>query len=327
LKAFVFEHGEFKLKEMDEPTPGKGEVRVSLKTAGLNRRDLSIPKRYGNDKEALILGSDGAGVVEEAGEDVTKFKKGDEVIINPSLRWYENSAVPPKNYDILGMPDHGTFAEKIVISEEQLEQKPDYLSWEEAGVTALAALTGYRALFTRGELKQGETLFIPGAGSGVATFLIQFAKNVGARVIVSSRSEEKRTQAKKLGADVAIDTNGNWKEQLKNETIDLAIDSVGKATFKESLKALKRGGKIVIFGATTEDIVDFDLRKFFYGQYTLLGSTMGSREELRDMLEHMKQHNMHPVVDRTFTLDEANEALNYLNEGSQFGKIALNIES
>src|SRR5699024_6291315 len=150
---------------------------------------------------------------------------------------------------------------------------------------------------------------------------------VGARVIVSSRSEEKRTQAKKLEADVAIDTNGNWKEQLKNETIDLAIDSVGKATFNESLKALKRGGKIVIFGATTEDIVDFDLRKFFYGQYTLLGSTMGSREELRDMLEHMKQHNMHPVVDRTFTLDEANEALNYLNEGSQFGKIALNIES
>src|SRR5699024_4810729 len=127
-------------------------------------------------------------------------------------RWYENSAVPPKNYDILGMPDHGTFAEKIVISEEQLEQKPDHLSWEEAGVTALAALTGYRALFTRGELKQGETLFIPGAGSGVATFLIQFAKNVGARVIVSSRSEEKRTQAKKLEADVAIDTNGNWKE-------------------------------------------------------------------------------------------------------------------
>src|SRR5699024_10438764 len=169
-------------------------------------------------------------------------------------RWYENSAVPPKNYDILGMPDHGTFAEKIAISEEQLEPKPDHLSWEEAGVLALAALTGYRALFTRGDLKKGETLFIPGAGSGVATFLIQFAKNIGARVIVSSRSEEKRKKALDLGADAAIDTNRDWIEQLAGESIDLVIDSVGGATFNRSLKAVKRGGKIVIFGATTEDV-------------------------------------------------------------------------
>ena len=327
MKAFVLEYGEFKLKEMDDPAPGHGEVLISLKTAGLNRRDLSIPKRYGKDKEALILGSDGAGIVEKTGEGVTKFKQGDEVIINPSLRWYDNSSVPPEDYDILGMPDHGTFAEKIVISEEQLEQKPKHLSWDEAGVTALAALTGYRALFTRGELKKDETLFIPGAGSGVATFLIQFAKNAGARVIVSSRSEEKRKQALGLGADVAIDTESNWEEQLKNETIDLVIDSVGKATFNDSLKILKRGGKIVIFGATTEDDVNLDLRKFFYGQYTLLGSTMGSRDELRDTLKHMNQHQMHPVIDRTFQLDDTHQALDYLENGNQFGKVALNMKS
>lgn len=325
MKAFVLEYGELKLIEMDEPAPKHGEVVVKLKTAGLNRRDLYIPNRYGSDREALILGSDGAGIVEKTGEGVSKFKEGDEVIINPSLRWYNNTPVPPKDYDILGMPDHGTFAEKIAISEEQLEPKPDHLSWEEAGVLALAALTGYRALFTRGDLKKGETLFIPGAGSGVATFLIQFAKNIGARVIVSSRSEEKRKKALDLGADAAIDTNRDWIEQLAGESIDLVIDSVGGATFNRSLKAVKRGGKIVIFGATTEDVIDFDLRNFFYGQYTLLGSTMGSREELRDMLHHIHQFNMRPVIDRTFSLDDADQALNYLKASKQFGKIALTI--
>lgn len=325
MKAFVLEYGEFKLKEMADPQPKEKEVVVKLKTAGLNRRDLSIPKRYGSDREALILGSDGAGIVEEIGASVTKYKEGDEVIINPSLRWFENSPVPPSNYDILGMPDHGTFAEKIAISEEQLEEKPEHLTWEEAGVIALAGLTGYRALFTRGELKKGETLFIPGAGSGVATFLIQFAKNSGARVIVSSRREEKRQRALELGADVAIDTNSDWKEELREESIDLVIDSVGRATFNDSLKAVERGGKMVVFGATTEDVVEFDLRKFFYGQYSLLGSTMGSREELRHMLRHLEQHDMRPVVDEIFSLDEAAEALNYLKQGNQFGKVALNI--
>jgi len=325
VKAFVLEHGDLKLKEMEEPKAGKGEVVVALKTAGLNRRDLSIPKRYGDDKEALVLGSDGAGVVEKVGEGVSRFKSGDEVIINPSLRWYENSDVPPKEYDILGMPDHGTFAEKIAISQEQLEPKPEKLTWEEAGVLTLSALTGYRALFTKGEIKEGDTLFIPGAGSGVATFLIQFAKNIGAKVIVSSRSEEKQKRAKEIGAHIVIDTNSNWLEELADETIDLVIDSVGRATFNRSLEVVKRGGTIVTFGATTEDVIDFDLRKFFYGQYKLFGSTMGSRQELHAMLDHINTFNMHPVVDRTFSLDNANAALNYLKEGNQFGKVALRI--
>src|SRR5699024_8392053 len=123
--------------EMPEPTAAAGEVVVSLKVAGLNRRDLYIRNRWNKKDEALILGSDGAGVVEAVGNGVDQFQVGDEVIINPSLRWYENSDAPPKDFDILGMPDHGTLAEKIVISAEQLEKKPDYLSWEEAGVLAL----------------------------------------------------------------------------------------------------------------------------------------------------------------------------------------------
>lgn len=324
MKAFVLEYGDLKMKEMEEPKAGQGEVVVALKTAGLNRRDLSVPNRYG-EKEALILGSDGAGIVDAVGEGVTEFQVGDEVIINPSLGWYENSDVPPKGYDILGMPGHGTFAEKIAISAEQLESKPTNLSWEEAGVLALSALTGYRALFTKGQVKETETIFIPGAGSGVATFLIQFAKNIGAKVIVTSRSQEKQKQAKELGADIVLDTDSNWPEELAAETIDLTIDSVGRATFNRSLDVVKKGGKIVTFGATTEDVIDFNLRKFFYGQYKLFGSTMGSREELKALLAHVNKFDMHPVVDQTFSLDDAVKALDYLKEGSQFGKVALRI--
>ncbi|WP_010649647.1 zinc-binding dehydrogenase [Oceanobacillus massiliensis] len=325
MKAFVLEYGELKVKEMDEPAAGVHEVVVGIRTAGLNRRDLYIPNRRGNDEEALILGSDGAGVVESVGEGVTRFQIGDEVIINPALRWYDNSDAPPVEFDILGMPDHGTFAEKIAISEEQLERKPQNLSWEEAGVFSLAALTGYRALFTKGQIKRGETVFIPGAGSGVATYLISFAKDVGARVIVSSRSEDKRNKARELGADRAIDTNSSWEEELASETIDIVIDSVGAATFNRSLEVLKKGGRIVIFGATTDDNVDFNLRNFFYGQYQLIGSTMGCRQELQAALDHIVNFDMHPVVDHIFPLEDAQSAFDYLKEGKQFGKVALSI--
>ena len=325
MKAFIHELGELKIGEVNEPVAGKGEVVVKLRTAGLNRRDLYIPNRRGDEADALVLGSDGAGVVESIGEGVTNFSVGDEVIINPALRWEINSVAPPEGFDILGMPDNGTFAEKIVISSGQVELKPKHLTWEEAGVLALSALTGYRALFTKGNLKEGETVFIPGAGSGVATYLISFAKNVGARVIVTSRSEDKRQQALALGADIALDTNGDWKKELEDETIDLVIDSVGRATFNRSLEILKKGGRIVVFGATTEDTVELDLRNFFYSQFQLLGSTMGSREELREMIAHIEKYETRPVVDKTFALNDAVEAFDYVEQSKNFGKVAFRI--
>lgn len=325
VKAFIHEFGQLKIGEVKDPVAGEGEVVVALRTAGLNRRDLYIPNRRGDEVGALVLGSDGAGVVDSVGGGVTNFKVGDEVIINPALRWNDKSDAPPEGFDILGMPDNGTFAEKIVISADQVEPKPTYLNWEEAGVLALAGLTGYRALFTKGNLKEGETVFIPGAGSGVATYLISFAKNIGARVIVTSRSENKRKQALALGADLALDTNGDWKKELEAETVDLVIDSVGRATFNRSLDILKKGGRIVVFGATTEDTVDLDLRNFFYGQYQLFGSTMGSREELREMLAHIEQYETRPVIDKVFNLDDAQEAFNSLEESKNFGKVAFRI--
>src|SRR5699024_5581260 len=190
MKAFVWEQGEHTIKEMTPSTPQKDEVVVDIKVAGLNRRDLYISNRMGDNKPAITIGSDGAGIISAIGENVTNVKVGDEVIINPSLRWDTNSDAPPEGFDILGMPDHGTIAEKIVISSQQVEAKPAQLSWEESGVLALAGLTGYRALVTKGGIQQGQTVFIPGAGSGVATYMIQFAKAKGAKVIVSSRSKD-----------------------------------------------------------------------------------------------------------------------------------------
>lgn len=325
MKAFVHKNSELKMAEIQDPIAEAGEVVVSLKVAGLNRRDLSVPGRRGHVNEALVLGSDGAGVVVSTGENVTYIHEGDEVIINPSLGWFDESSAPPNNFDILGMPDNGTLAEKIVINAEQVEKKPAHLSWEEAGVLALSALTGYRAVFTRGQLKKGDTLFMPGAGSGVATYLIAFAKAIGARVIVTSRNEEKRRKALQMGADVALDTNSSWTDALKGETVDLVIDSVGGATFNRSLSVLKKGGRMVVFGATTEDTVDINLRDFFYGQYELIGSTMGSRKELRDMLQFIEKHDISPVVDEVFDFDDIQKALDYMEASKQFGKIAVKV--
>lgn len=325
MKAFVHELDKLHVKDMPEPKASKNEVVVLLESAGLNRRDLNIKTRRGEGQEALILGSDGSGIVDSIGEGVNGFSVGDEVIINPSLRWDKNSDAPPEKFDILGMPDNGTFAGKIAISAVQLEKKPEHLSFEEASVIALSGLTGYRALFTKGGIQAGETLFIPGASSGVATFIIQFAKAAGARVIVTSRSKDKREKALEIGADLALDTNSDWQEQLKNETIDLVIDSVGRATFNRSLKILKQGGKIVVFGATTEDTVELNLREFFYGQYRMFGSTMGSKEELKDMLAYMSKHKIHPIIDYVFSLSDTQTAFNYLEKNEQFGKIAIKI--
>src|SRR5699024_5296163 len=190
----------------------------------------------------------------------------------------------------------------------QVEEKPVHLSWEEAGVLALSALTGYRALITKGKVTADDTVFIPGAGSGVATYMIQFAKALGARVIVTSRDEKKRAAALEIGADIALDTNDDWEEKLAQESIDVVIDSVGEATFNRSLAILKQGGTFVLFGATAGDEVTVNLREFFYGQYHLLGTTMGSREELREMLTFIEEHNIKPVVGHTYPLTEIAEA-------------------
>ncbi|WP_163527628.1 zinc-binding dehydrogenase [Halobacillus ihumii] len=329
MKAIVHAEQEglkgLSLQDIDAPAVQKGMVQVKLKTAGMNRRDIAVTSRHKTDQPPLVLGSDGAGIIEEMGENVQGFTVGDEVIINPGLGWKHTSDAPPEGFDILGLPDNGTFGEYISVPADNIVPKPEHLSWEEAGVLPLAALTAYRVLFTRGKIKSGDTVMLPGIGSGVLTFALKFAKAVEARVIVTSRHEEKLKKAKELGADIAIPTNSDWNEELKNEKVDLLVESVGRATFEQSLSIIRKGGTIVTFGATTEDEVTINIRKFFYGQFNLLGSTMGSAEEFADMLSFIEQHGIKPELDRMFSLSQYKEAFEYLQETKNFGKIGFSI--
>ncbi|MCL6517922.1 zinc-binding dehydrogenase [Alicyclobacillus sp.] len=330
MKAFIH-HGEpglagVRLTDVPTPEPGPGQVRIRLKTAGLNRRDLRVTRLAKPGDPPVVLGSDGAGVIDRVGEHVQHLHPGDEVVVNPSLYWYENSPAPPAGHEILGSPTDGTFAEFIVLSAEQVEPKPTHLTWEEAGVLPLAALTAYRALFTRARIQSGQTVLIPGAGSGVATFLVQFAKAAGAEVIVTSRSAEKRRRAEALGADRTIPTESDWLAELRGERVDVVIDSVGAATFDQCLSVLRPGGTLVTFGATAGDEVRIDIRSFFYGQFNLLGTTMGSRDEFRAMLRFVTDRGIRPVVDKVYPLADAGEALRRLQDGEQFGKIGLRVE-
>jgi zinc-binding alcohol dehydrogenase/oxidoreductase len=310
-------------QEIEELSPKFGEVRVKVKTAGLNHRDFFVLTRHKPTDGPLIIGSDGAGVIDAVGEGITSVKVGDEVMINPSLGWKEKTAAPPAGFEILGHPFHGTFAEKVVVPAENVMLKPEYLTWEEAGVLSLAALTAYRALFTRGQIQPGMKAFIPGIGSGVATFLLQFAKAAGATVYVTSRSKNKCSKALELGADKAFDSGEDWSKSLNGEKMDLVIESVGAATFNKSLDQLRPGGTIVTFGASAGDIVQFDLRKFFYGQFNMLGSTLGSGEEYREMLQFIQKHEIRPIIDQMYPLNEFKQAFGRMEEAAQYGKIGF----
>lgn len=332
MRAFVHEgisgfEGLSYRTDAAEEAVGAGKVKIALKYAGLNHRDLFIvEERHGAADPPLIIGSDGAGIVEEVGKGVENVRPGDEVVIIPSLRWVKKSPAPPEEFEILGLPDNGTLAEKVVVDSVQVAPKPDYLTWEEAGVLPLSALTGYRALFTRGHLQPGQTVFIPGIGSGVATYILQMAKAAGATVVVSSRSKEKLQKARDLGADITLNNDGDWPSLLKGRKADLVIESVGAATWHRSLQLLKHGGTIVVFGASAGDEVSLNLRSFFYNQWSLNGTTMGSIEEFHEMTALFNEHKIRPIVDSVFDLKDAGSALERLKDGRQFGKIAIKIE-
>ncbi|MER2226643.1 MAG: NAD(P)-dependent alcohol dehydrogenase [Carnobacterium sp.] len=329
MKALIHETGNgikgLRIKEIESKKIDNKEVRIKVKTVGLNHRDLATINGRDETSNPLIIGSDCAGTISEIGKEVTMFKVGDDVIVNPSIGWLNNTPAPPDNFQILGNPMQGTFSEEFIINENFVALKPSYLTWEEAGVLSLGALTAYRALFTKGEVNDQQTILIPGIGGGVATNLLQFSKAVGAKVYVTSRSEEKLNKAKKIGAAKGINSKNDWEKELNGEKVDVVIESVGAATFNQSLKQLKKGGKLVLFGSSTGDIVDLNLREFFYGQYTLLGTTMGSREEYLEMLKFIESHSIKPVVDTTYDFDDYEMAFNRLEAAEQMGKIGIRI--
>src|ERR671915_1866767 len=241
-------------EDVPDPEPGSGETVVRLHAAALNRRDLFVTYgQYPGIDLPSIPGSDGSGEVVARGEGADGPDEGTEVVVNPALYWGDDPRKPGKEYRILGLPDDGTFAQFVKVPAENVFPKPSHISHEEAAAIPLGALTAYRALVTRGKVEEGETVVVPGVGSGVATLVVQMAAALGARVFVTSGSDEKIEKAREFGAEGGVNYNSeDWSKELKSITggVDLSVDSIGGDVFNTSIQLAKPGSRIVIFGAT-----------------------------------------------------------------------------
>jgi NADPH:quinone reductase-like Zn-dependent oxidoreductase len=319
---------QLRYEEVPTPATGPGEVLVQLKAAALNHRDVWI--RMGMqmaDRLPQIPGSDGAGLVAEIGPGAGHLKVGDAVLINPSLNWGDREDRPSSGFKILGGPDPGTYAEFVVVPAENVFPKPSPLSMEEAAALPLASLTAWRAVITRGQVRPGDRVVILGIGGGVATFALQIARAAGAMVIATSSAQAKLQRARELGADVAINyTSEDWEKIVLERTgggADVIIDSAGKDTWGKALRALRPGGRLVTFGATTGRATEVDIRQVFWNQLSILGTTMGSPREFAAMLQLYEAGRLRPVVDSVFPLRDAPAAHQRMDAGQQFGKIVL----
>jgi NADPH:quinone reductase-like Zn-dependent oxidoreductase len=315
-----------RLSTVPSPKAGAGEVVVELRAAALNRRDVFLRKGIAPSPLPVIPGSDGAGVVRSLGRGVTSLTKGDEVIILPSLGWGGGEAAPAPGFRILGGPDDGTYAELIRIRAENVFPKPKRLSWEEAAALPLAGLTAWRALISRCGLRPGETVLVLGIGGGVATFALHIARAAGARVIVTSSSDDKLARAAELGAAAGVNyTAGDWVDQVKAASgggVDIVVDSVG-STWADSVNCLRPGGRIVVFGGTGGGKVEMMIRPVTMGQISILGTTMGSPRDFAGLLAAVNEQSWVPVIDSVRPLAEAADAHAREEAGEHFGKLVL----
>ena len=312
-----------------EPQPGAGEAVVAIRAAALNHRDVWIKTgQYAGVKWPCQPGSDGAGVVMAIGDGVDAAWSGREVVINPSFDWGSHEEAQGPDFTILGLPRAGTLAEKISVPVAQLSAKPAHLSWEEAAALPLAGLTAYRAVFARARLRAGERVLVTGIGSGVAWFALQFAVVCGADVWVTSSSAEKIAKAIALGAKGGFHyTRVGWAEEATKIAgmFDVIVDSAGGAGFGDLIDLAAPGGRIVFFGGTRGNGPALPLRKIFWRQLSLLGTTMGSPADWSAMMEFVALHRVRPVVSEVFPLARAAEAFALMERGGQCGKIVVRI--
>lgn len=331
MKALVLEgiNQEFIYKDVQKPVLETGEALVKVKAASFNRRDFWIKKgQYAGLKFPIILGSDGAGIVSEVKDETDKYWIGKEVIINPSLLWGDHEEFQSKAFNILGLPKDGTFAEYVKVPVSSLYEKPYYLSFSEAAAIPLAGLTAYRALFTKAKLKKGENVLIVGAGAGTSTFAILWAVAAGANVYVTSGNADKIEAAKRLGAiDGVIYKEDDWDQQLlqKVNGFDVIIDSALGEGFAKHLNYVNPGARIVFFGGTAGNLPALNGRIIFWKQVQILGTTMGSPNDFNNLLKFIEEHQIHPIVDSVYHLEDGNDAMELLENSDQFGKIVLTV--
>lgn len=319
--------GQLEERDVDSYPIKENQVRIQLQAAALNHRDEWCRQGlYPNLKDGVILGSDGAGVVSELGSNVKNLTIGQEVIINPGLNWGDNQKAQSKEFQIIGMPSHGTLAEELVVESDRVYPKPGHLTWEEAAALPLAGLTAYRALCYQGQVKSGEKVLITGFGGGVAQFATQFALALGAEVSVSSSSPSKIEKAKSLGVTWGFDyRTADWTEIANSKVggFDLIIDGAAGDPLNDLIKVASPGGRIVFYGATRGNPGKLEARKIFWNQLKIMGSTMGSDRDFEEMLDLVKEQKIRPILDRIFSFAQAVEAFDRMKKGEQMGKIVL----
>ncbi len=315
-------------------------VRVRIRAAALNRLDLWV---LGGIPGALVvpgwpLGSDGAGVVESVGSAVTDIRPGDHVIINPGIvdrkcgcEYCRDDDQPLcLTYGILGEHHPGTLAEYVVVPVANVRTIPEEIPWETAAAFPLATLTAWRMVVTRAGVRSSDQVLIWGIGGGVALASLQIIRHLGATAWVTSGSPEKLERARLLGADHLLDHRepdvGNLiRARTAKRGMDVVIDTVGQATWPQSLIALGRRGRLVTCGGTSGPMVQLDVRRMFWNQWTLMGSTMGNDTEFDAITGFFRNGALRPPVDSVWKLEEARRAYERLRSGAQFGKVVITL--
>jgi NADPH:quinone reductase-like Zn-dependent oxidoreductase len=303
------------LGEHAEPVVPDGWTTVAVRAAALNHHDVWSLRGVGlsADKLPMILGCDAAGIDAEGNDVVVHAVVGD-----PATAGGDETLDPGRS--LLSERHDGTFAERVAVPRRNLVPKPAALSFEEAACLPTAYLTAFRMLFDRAPIGPGATVLVQGAGGGVASALVLLGRAAGYRVWVTSRSEQKRSRALSLGADMAFETGARLPER-----VDAVMETVGQATWAHSLRALKPGGVIVVSGATSGAVPPADLNRVFFLQLSVIGSTMGTRGELSRLLTFCEQTGVRPLIDRTMPLTEAKAGFEAMIAGDLFGKVVFTL--
>ncbi len=341
MKAVILpEHGPVEnlryVTDFPVPEPGPGEVRLRVRASALNALDLFVREGWPGLKLEMphILGADAAGEIDALGEGVTDWAVGDRVAVDPSLscgkcafcRAGQQNLCP--HFGILGEDARGTNAEYAVVPARNLLRLPEHVSYAAAAAAGLVFLTAWHMLITRGGLRPGESVLVVGAGGGVNTAALQIAKLAGARVFVVGSSDDKLEKAAALGADVLINRNKeDWSKAVfsltERQGVDVVVDNVGQATLFGSIRAVRKGGRILIVGSTSGPKFDLDLRYIFSKQISLIGSTMAPRADFVQVMTLIFEGRLRPVIGAELPLEQAAEGHRRLERGEVFGKVVL----
>lgn len=334
MKALILESAEgpnsAAIKDVPAPTPEPGEVAVAVSAAALNHRELWISRGlYPGMSLPTVMGADGAGVIETVGEGVDTRHIGRRVVLYPGLRWGPDERFPGGEFGLLGMPGPGTIAQTVCVPLENAFDTPAHLSDAQAAALPVAALTAYRALTVKAQLKAGEKVLITGIGGGVATFGLLFAKALGATVYVTSGSNETLAAAAQKGADEGFNYHDeDWGKALRRASggIDVVLDGAPAASFPAYARCLAMGARVALYGSTGGPTFNASAPDLFLRHASLLGTAMGSPADFQGMLDAVSKHGIEPVIDRVFPIDRAKDALIYLGDGHRFGKVVIAID-